>query len=102
MRVRPVFCMTLALAAADPGAGGLLGLSPASPVPAFPWLPTPEPVSWWDEISSQAYWTSPLPWAAVGLVLFSSLAGALVYTLRPSQPTAAEREDRPRPPARVQ
>jgi hypothetical protein len=95
------FAVTLALAAAAPSAPGGLGSSPISPVAAFPWVSTPDPVSLWDRVFSEAYWTSPLPWVATGLVLFSVLAGVLVHLLRLSRPTRVERAERLRPPERA-
>jgi hypothetical protein len=95
------FAMTLALAAAAPSAPGGLGPSPISPVAAFPWVPTPEPVSLWDRTFSEAYWMSPLPWVASGLVLFSALAAGLIYLLRSRRSTRVERSERPGPPGRA-
>jgi hypothetical protein len=95
------FAVTLALAAGAPSAFVPPGPSLISPVAAFPWAPTPEPVSLWDRVFSEAYWTSPLPWVAIGLILFSALAGVLVRVLRPPEPTRVERAERVGPPERA-
>jgi hypothetical protein len=49
---------------------------PAQPAPA----PTPAIGLGW--MFSEPFWVSPLPWVALGLILFSALAWALVSLLR--------------------
>jgi hypothetical protein len=88
---------TVALVSCGPGVDGQPEQSPVSPVTAFPWAPPPEPVSSLDWITDELFWTSPLPWVAIGLILFSGLAWVLVRTLR----TGGEREEHPRPPRRA-
>jgi hypothetical protein len=87
---------TVALVSCGPGVDGQPEQSPVSPVTAFPWAPPPEPVSSLDWIKDELFWTSPLPWVAIGLILFSGLAWVLVRRLR-----AGEREERRRPPGRA-
>jgi hypothetical protein len=84
---------TLALAACVPGTEEPGFLSPVSPIAALPWLPTPEPASPFDRLFSASYWTSPLPWVAIGLVFFSAFAVALIYGLRLAHPAEDEREE---------
>jgi hypothetical protein len=65
--------------------------APASPMPnqspllpesvTPPAQPAPTPVTGLEWMSSEPFWVSPLPWVALGLVLFSALAWALVSLL---------------------
>ena len=89
---------TLFLAALGPGVAGQPGASPLSPLPAGGWPPALRPGSWLNQVLDKSFWTSPLPWAAIGLILFSALAGILVRMLRRSRPAEAERQDRSLPP----
>jgi hypothetical protein len=89
---------TLFLAALGPGVAGQPGQSPVSPVPAGGWPPALRPDSWLNRILDASFWTSPLPWAAIGLILFSALAGWLVRNLRRARVVEAEREEHSLPP----
>jgi hypothetical protein len=91
---------TAALAACVPGTEEPGFLSPVSPIAAFPWPPTPAPVSPLARLATRSYWTSPLPWVAIGLVFFSAFAAALIYGLRQAHPANEEREDPSGPPKR--
>jgi hypothetical protein len=93
---------TLFLAALGPGVAGQPGESPLSPVPALQWPPAPGAdsrlVQAWRQVSSSSFWTSPLPWAALGLILFSAFAWALIAKLRPARSRQRARDEETSPP----
>jgi hypothetical protein len=93
--------LTLVLATYGPSVTGQPGPSPVSPVTALPWVPTPEPAPWWERVLHASFWISPLPWVAVGLVLFGALAGVLVRALRRVWPAAQVYQERSDPPGRT-
>lgn len=88
---------TLFLAALGPGVAGQPGQSPLSPVPAF----AARLSSRLTRIVDESFWMSPLPWAAIGLLLFSALAWTLIRRLRRARPAESESEERSLPPERV-
>ncbi len=55
---------------------------PEPPVPPAQPVPAPTPVTGLEWMFSEPFWVSPLPWVALGLILFSALAWALVSLLR--------------------
>jgi hypothetical protein len=75
--------LTLVLGTYGPNVLGQPGPSPVSPVTALPWMhvPPPERMAWWERIVSVEVWSSPLPWVALGLLLFGALAVVLVRVL---------------------
>ena len=96
---------TLFLAALGPGVAGQPGTSPLSPVPASGLSSglgsslslVSRLRSRLEQILDRSFWTSPLPWAAIGLILFSMLASALVRNLRRDRSARAGSEDRSQP-----
>jgi hypothetical protein len=90
----------LALGACVPGREEPSFVSPISPVAALPWVPTPEPMFPFARLVTRSYWTSPLPWIAIGLIFFSAFAAALIFGLRQAHPADEEREKPFGPPKR--
>ena len=88
---------TLFLAALGPGVAGQPGQSPLSPVPAL----TTRLSSRLARIVDESFWMSPLPWAAIGIILFSALASTLIRRLRRARPAQLESEERSLPPERA-
>jgi hypothetical protein len=84
--------VTLAFAACVPGIDGPGFLSPVSPVAALPWAEASEPAWPFSRILSRSFWTSPLPWMAIGLVFFSVFAGALIQGLLYARPEQKRKE----------
>jgi hypothetical protein len=73
---------TLFLAALGPEVAGQPGRSPISPLPTGGWTAALRPGSWLNRILDESFWMSPLPWAAIGMILFSALAWGLIRSLR--------------------
>jgi hypothetical protein len=82
--------LTLALYG-GPDAVGQDEQSPVSPLPLLPWAPAPEPVSGWERFFGGTFWRSPLPWVAMGLILFGALAWVLVRAIRRFWPQEDDR-----------
>jgi hypothetical protein len=90
--------LTMVLAVLGPGVAGQPGQSPLSPVAALGWPNALKQGFRWERLLSESFWTSPLPWAAIGLILFSTLARPLARVLRQAQAAERARKESPLPP----